>query len=366
MKNALVIIGESIKYDEILVSYIKREVSEIFKKIDFYYMLDGSDKELFLLVEDILQKCSQVVIATDEKNFNITGKIISTLHSDSLILKNDMLLPSNSSIFDDNSYLYETDKYKINVIKLKEEEKLPKILLKESNSVEFINLFNMDEESCEILLMPIAENYDIKVKTIKIIDDWSLVKLEALKYGQLNNFIDSILQLLPDRVIPQKDVFSHITFKLIENNLKITTAESCTGGLLSSMLIKYSGVSNIINGNLITYANDIKEAWLGVTPETLQTYGAVSKECVSQMLEGALNVSNSNISVAISGVAGPTGGTKDKPVGTVYIGVKSKNNDEIIKKVHLKGDRVYIQNQAVLHAVKLLLDLEKNIFFQNP
>lgn len=363
MKSALIVIGESIKYNEILIEYIKRETSEFLEKIDFYYMLDGSDKNLFLLVEDILQKCSQIIIATDEKNFNIAGKIISTLHSDTLVLKNDMLLPSNSSLFDNDSYLFETKEYKINVIKIKEEQKLPRILLKKSNRIEFINLFNMDEESCEILLMPIAENYDIKVKTIKIIDDWSLVKLEALKYGQINNFIDSILQLLPDRVIPQKDIFSHITFKLIENNLKITTAESCTGGLLSSMLIKYSGVSNIINGNLVTYANDIKEAWLGVTSETLQTYGAVSKECVKEMLEGALNVSNSDISIAISGVAGPTGGTKDKPVGTVYVGVKSKNNGDIIEKVHLNGDRVYIQNQAVLYAIKLLLDLEKNIFF---
>ena len=364
MKSALVIIGENIKYNEILTDYIKREVNDIFEKIDFFYMLDGSDKDLFLLVEDILQKSSQIIIATDEKNFNITGKIISTLHSDTLILKNDMLLPSNSSLFDDNSYLFETKDYKINVIKVQEEQKLPRILLKKNSSIEFINLFNMDEESCEILLMPIAENYDIKVKIIKVIEGWSLVKLETLKYGQINNFIDSILQLLPDRVIPQKDIFSHITFKLIENDLKITTAESCTGGLLSSTLIKYSGVSNIINGNLVTYANDIKEAWLGVTPETLQTYGAVSKECVKEMLEGALNVSNSDISIAISGIAGPTGGTKDKPVGTVYIGVKSKNNNEIIKKVHLNGDRVYIQNQVVLYAAKMLLDLEKDIFFQ--
>lgn len=365
MKTALVIIGENIKYNEILTDYLKREVNEYLKKIDFYYMLDGSDKDLFLLVEDILQKCSQIIIATDEKNFNITGKIISTLHGDTLVLKNDMLLPSDSSVFDEDSYLFEKESYKINVIKVKEEQKLPKILLKENNSVKFINIFDMDEESCEILLSPVAENYEIKTKIIKIIDGWNLVKLESLKYGQINNFIDSVTQLLPDKVIPQKDVFSHITFKLIENDIKISTAESCTGGLLSATLIKYSGVSSVINGNLVTYANDIKEAWLGVNPKTLENYGAVSEECVNEMLEGALNVSNSDISIAISGVAGPTGGTKEKPVGTVYIGVKSKNNGEIIKRVHFKGDRVYIQNQAVIYAAKMLLELEKNIFFQN-
>jgi len=364
MKTALVIIGENIKYNDALVDYISREAKEYLKKIDFYYLLEGSDKNLFLFVEDILQKCSNILIATDEKNFNITGKIISTLHNDTLVLKNDMLLPSNSTIYDKDSYLFESDNYKINVIRVKEELNLPKILFKEINRIKFINLFDVDEESCEILLTPIAENFEIKTKIIKIIDGWNLVKLESLKYGQINNFIDSVIQLLPDRVIPQKDIFSHITFKLIENDIKISSAESCTGGLFSSTLIKYSGVSHIINGNLVTYANEIKEAWLGVKSETLETYGAVSQECVKEMLEGALNVSNSDISVAISGIAGPTGGTKEKPVGTVYIGVKSNNNGEIIKRVHLKGDRVYIQNQAVLYAAKMLISLEKNIFFQ--
>ncbi len=365
MKTALVTIGEEIKYNTALNEYIKREVKEYIQKIDFFYSLEGSDKDLFLLIEDILQKCNEVIIATDEKNFNITGKILSTLHSDLLVLKNDMLLPSNSSVYDEGSYMLENKTNKINVLKIKENEKLPKILLKENKNIKFINIFDMDEESCEILLMPVAENFEIKVKIIKIIEGWNLVKLESLKYGQLHNFIDSALQLLPDKVIPQRDIFSHITYKLIENNIKISTAESCTGGLFSSTLIKYSGVSNIINGNLVTYANDIKEAWLGVNPQTLENYGAVSEECVSEMLEGALNVSNSDISVAISGVAGPTGGTKEKPVGTVYIGVKSKQNGEIIKRFHLKGDRIYIQNQAVLYAAKLLLVLEKNIFFAN-
>ncbi len=365
MKNALVIIGENIKYNNILVDYIKREVDNCLKKIDFFYMLDGSDKDLFLLVEDILQKSSQIIMATDEKNFNVVGKIISTLHSDTLVLKNDMLLPSKSSIFDKGSYLFEEKSYKINVIKVKEGEKFPKVLLDESRNIQFINIFDVDEESCEIILLPLAENYDIKIKNIKICDGWNLIKLESLKYGQIDNFIDSVIKLLPDKVIPQKDIFSHIVFKLIENDIKIATAESCTGGLLSSIFIKYSGVSTIINGNLVTYSNDTKEAWLGVEQKILEEYGAVSKECVSQMVDGVLSVCNSDISIAISGVAGPTGGTEEKPVGTIYIGVKSKKSKKIIKRVHFKGDRVYIQNQAVMYAVKMLLELEKDIFFQN-
>ncbi len=363
MKSALVVVGENIRYNRALIEYLTKEATEYLKKIDFTYMIDGEDKELFLLLEDILQKCDEAIVMTDEKNFNIVGKILSTIHSDTLVLKNNILLPSKSSLYDTGSYLFENEKNKINVLMIKPGEKLPRILIKERQDIKFINIFDMDKESCEILLTPVAENFDIKVKIIKVTEDWNLVKIESLKYGHINNFIDAVVRLLPDKTIPQKDVYAYIVYKLIENDIKISTAESCTGGLLSATLIKYSGVSSIIQGNLITYSNEIKEAWLGVDPGTLKEHGAVSKECVAQMLEGALNVSNSDISVAISGIAGPTGGSSEKPVGTVYIGAKETKDNTIIKRYHLKGDRIYIQHQAVLEAVKLILKIKKDIFF---
>jgi nicotinamide-nucleotide amidase len=363
MKTALFIVGENIKYNTILVDYIQRAIKERLQALDTFYLLEGSDKNLFLSLEEAISKNNNLIIATDEKNFNIIGKILSTIHNDSLVLKQEMLLPSKSSVYDENTYMIETKNNKINVLRIKENQKLPAILLNKQNNIKFINVFDIDEESCQILLSPIAENFEIKIKIIKIIEGWNLIKIESLKYGQINNFIESAKQLLNKKIIAKEDVVSYITYKLIKNNKKITVAESCTGGLLSSMFIRNSGVSNIINGNLVTYANEIKEAWLGVSAETLEDYGAVSEQCVKEMLEGAINVSNSDIALAISGIAGPDGGTKEKPVGTIYIGAKNKDNGQIIERLYLKGDRVYIQNQAVLYAIKLLLNLEKKIFF---
>ncbi len=363
MTNTVIIVGESIKYNEILKDYLYRNIKKHLQQIDFLYLLEENDKNLFLTLEEAVSKSDNTIIVSNDKNFNIIGKILCTIFNDTMIVKSNMIIPSKSILYDDNSYLLEESEKKINVFQAKENNELPKILINGKKDIKFINIFYIDEESCKILLKPIAENYEIKIKIIKIIEEWNLVKIESLKYGQINNFIESARQLLNNKIIPEKDICKFITKTLINQNQKITTAESCTGGLLSSMFIKYSGVSSIINGNLVTYSNQIKEAWLGVEQKTLQTYGAVSEECVKEMLEGALNISNCEIAIAISGIAGPIGGTEEKPVGTVYIGVKSINEKEVIQKLHLNGDRIYIQKQAAYYAIKLLLSVKKNIFF---
>ena len=101
----------------------------------------------------------------------------------------------------------------------------------------------------------------------------------------------------------------------------ITTAESCTGGLVASLITKISGSSDIFNGSIVTYSNSIKNKELGVLNESLDKFGAVSKQVVSEMLDGVLKKFEADFAIAISGVAGPNGGTKNKPVGTIVIGI---------------------------------------------
>src|SRR5690606_6929153 len=108
---------------------------------------------------------------------------------------------------------------------------------------------------------------------------------------------------------------------LRENHLTITTAESCTGGLVASMITKISGSSDVFNGSIVTYSNKIKNQELGVLKSTLKDFGAVSKEVVSEMLNGVIKKFDASYGIAISGVAGPNGGTKNKPVGMVVIGI---------------------------------------------
>jgi nicotinamide-nucleotide amidase len=147
--------------------------------------------------------------------------------------------------------------------------------------------------------------------------------------------------------------------ELKDTNQTITCAESCTGGLISSIITKVPGSSSIFRGSVITYCNEIKEQELNVKKETMIRHGAVSIEVVREMLDGVLEKFNANYAIAVSGVAGPSGGTKDKPIGTVVIGVKSAKGDEDIQIYHFKGDRESIQQQASSTSLEKIFEFFK-------
>jgi len=139
---------------------------------------------------------------------------------------------------------------------------------------------------------------------------------------------------------------------LLKHNKTITCAESCTGGLVASMITEIAGSSNIFNGSIISYSNKIKNQELKVKKSTLKKYGAVSKETVKEMLSGVLKKFNANYSIAISGIAGPNGGTKNKPVGCVIIGFMDDLGYYDIKKYIFKGNRKRVQIQAAKTSLK--------------
>ncbi|GAB4196695.1 MAG: competence/damage-inducible protein A [Phycisphaeraceae bacterium] len=137
---------------------------------------------------------------------------------------------------------------------------------------------------------------------------------------------------------------------------KIATAESCTGGLIGAMLTDVPGSSDVYLGGWVTYTNDMKCRELDVPEQTIEQYGAVSGQTVCAMARGALDTSHADIAVAVSGIAGPTGGTPDKPVGTVWIGVAEKHNDTIRTRAVLSrfpGDRQAVRRRAALCALQI-------------
>ena len=139
------------------------------------------------------------------------------------------------------------------------------------------------------------------------------------------------------------------------NKQTITAAESCTGGLVASMITKLSGSSDIFNGSIVTYSNKIKNQELNVKNETLDKYGAVSCEVVQEMLDGVIDKFEADFAIAISGIAGPNGGTKNKPVGTVVIGISNSNNHKIVNVYNFNGSREEVQIQAAKHSLKEIL-----------
>ena len=142
--------------------------------------------------------------------------------------------------------------------------------------------------------------------------------------------------------------------KLIKKKLKISFAESCTGGLLSSSITSISGSSKVFHLGLITYSNKAKVDILKVPKKIIRKYGAVSKECCLSMVKNLSKISKANLSVSITGIAGPNGGTKLKPVGLVYIGIK--NGDKIITKKNLfkNKNRISIQKITVNTALDMI------------
>ena len=145
---------------------------------------------------------------------------------------------------------------------------------------------------------------------------------------------------------------------LCNNKLTISTAESCTGGMVSAKLISYPGISASFLEGAVTYSNEAKIKRLGVRKETLDTYGAVSEETAREMVEGIAKESCSNTAIATTGIAGPGGGTKEKPVGLVYIAVHV-NNNTIIEKCNFSGNREEVRTLATNHALKMLkIELE--------
>ena len=146
--------------------------------------------------------------------------------------------------------------------------------------------------------------------------------------------------------------------KLLTNKgLTLSFAESCTGGLLSSSITSISGSSKVFNMGLVTYSNNAKVKLLKVPKKTINKYGAVSYETCLSMVKNLSKISKSNISISITGVAGPTGGTKEKPIGLVYIGLK-KGRKTIIKKNFFNSKkRILIQKATVNQALKLILNI---------
>ena len=365
MKSALIVVGKSLRYNLPFLNYIHTTITKHIDLPDQTVYIDKNDKDLFFVLEEAISHADEIIIIASSDSFNLINKVVATLGEDSLELKSSMLIPSKSVKLEHNSYLLQREDKLINVIKANENKKLPPILIENKNAASLFSIIDIDEDSLKILLEPLAQNYEIKITPTTIIEGWHMVEAVSNKYGNLESFFKAAKSLLPQKIIHHPDVIAYIAHCLEEHHKTLSTAESCTGGLIASMLTQRAGVSAVFGGGLVTYSNPIKESWLGVSNETLERFGAVSELCVREMLEGVLNASLSDFAVATSGIAGPDGGTTEKPVGTVFVGARAKNGEIIVERLLLQGDREYIQTQSAYHAFRLLLHVGRDIFLKS-
>ncbi len=362
MHNNIVFVGSKFNYNKSLRSYIIREIEQKAGVIDSISYFRELDNRILLHLENTLTVENNLFIVTTKNNFSTVGKFLSTVTSDNQVLQDEMLIPSQCVIYENNSYLLHYEGSHINVIAAEEGRQLPPVLIEHESKSAHIHIFDEELESAQLLLAPLAQTYEVTLTFTPLIEGWIFLTIVSRKFGNISKFIGSTKTLLSNHVIAASNIAAYLIDTLASHQKKLTFAESCTGGLLAAFLTRHSGASTAYDGSLITYSNALKSNWLAVDDAMLERHGAVSAEVVNEMSEGALNVSYADYAVSVSGIAGPEGGSAEKPVGTVFIGVRSKEKSQT-QELHLSGDRNYIQEQSVLHAIKMLLLLDRTLFF---
>ncbi len=362
MLNSLLIISDTIKYNPIFLDYIERKVKESVGHIDFTVHLNENDKEILLTIQESIQKSQNLVIVT-KSAYPLICKILSTISDDTMVMREGILTPSKAKSFTKESVYLTINGCEVNLIKADSAKELPKLQVDAKSKRLGLYLFDVEDFEIEKRLMPTINAFEARATFADIIKGLIYVELGGLIFEQRDSLVKAIERDFEGRVLFGDELSAIVAKKLIEMNKKVTTMESCTGGLVASELVKHSGVSSIYNGSVVSYANSIKML-VGVKKETLEKYGAVSMQTVYEMLDSIMRLMKSDIAIAISGIAGPTGGTLKKPVGLVYVGVKNRDGESFIEELRLKGDRIYIQKQAMFWVFKLLVLSDRKNFFK--
>ena len=152
---------------------------------------------------------------------------------------------------------------------------------------------------------------------------------------------------------------TEVVLAFLEKGMTLGTAESLTGGMIAASVASVSGASAVLMGGVVSYDARVKHEMLGVEQSVIDTVGVVSEPCARQMAEGARRALKVDVAVSATGIAGPTGGTPETPVGTVFIGVSSEKGTRV-DECHFTGDRQSVREQSAAHALKMALDMIQN------
>lgn len=363
MENILILIGDDLKINrDFLLDIFKRYIDK-FGFIDRFKFISKNDPKLPEILEQLSKEQLFITIFTSSSSYYVVAKILATLTKDELELKDEQTLSlSRATKVCKNSFLTSLNSSYINLLKSDPLCDFPTIFYEKEPSFKDFYLFGYEIGEAKEELGKLAQRYNATINTIPYSRYLLLVRVERGEYLQLDSFLKECKEVFKNRVIFEKSIEELVVKKLAKNEAKITFAESCTAGLCAATICNIAGSSEVFDGSLVTYSNQIKHIWLNVEEKVLKTYGAVSKECVEQMLDGAIKGSGASFAIAISGIAGPGGATKDKPVGTVYIGVMQNGGKKIVQRFLIKGDRQSVRKESVNIAFSLLLVLREDLF----
>lgn len=356
----LIMIGEKFGLDELLYDEVVKSVRRQVGRLRFVGWHDEKDPIVLDVVASLHDMSAPTVIVCVGSSFATVSKMIATLIDDTLIHSQGRLYPSKALYSQNDSYTIEHNGYAINVVRY--HKALGDVLLAPLDHQTTLHLFGYDAATAKILLGALGESSDVKLYGYDHCGGWSVVKVHASRYGSLEGFVKSAAQLFSGRLIEADDLWKHIVTRLSQYGKKITCAESCTGGMLASMLTSVAGSSRVFDGSMVTYANTMKHEWLQVGSSLLEDYGAVSEQVALRMAYGIRSETQADLALAITGIAGPDGGSEQKPVGTVYIALSDAQGEAICERLSLQGDRQTIRQTAIFQALRLLIEQKKEIF----
>lgn len=367
--NILFCVGKNYRDFEPLSSFAQRFARDYFGEIHQILFCDSleSEKEsdeVLLSLKQSLKFATNLLVLSPNASFE---KVLTLIESQGEKIDKETPAGFADEIFIQMKYKVKDEACKVWLLDLQniftnqtESQMHTQSLIKsqfhqDANHRMFLYLLGIDVESAQMLLGGIAKDFGVTLEILNADSNLDILSATSHREECLKEFAQVVESTFAYQIFPTFNLAQSILSLLSKHNLKITAAESCTGGLIAHWLTKESGASVAFDGSVVSYANAIKEAWLEVSVENLVSFGAVSEAVVREMLEGALRLSGADFALATSGIAGPSGGSANKPIGTVFIGVKDKTGTERIERLHFKGDRNYIQAQATLYAYLLFL-----------
>ena len=360
MRHLLLIIGSELRLHQNYLNSIYKGYEEHFGELNECICFERVSKELPFLLETWTNEYDYITIFSGCALYATVAKLVATLNKDSLVLQNELLMPSKTLDFSQNSFLAQLSRCKLNLLKASVDEALPAFLSKPKINFAFFCLRDIDEQSALILLDPLAKSYKINLLSTSLLENLVLIKATDTKFAQLNAFLQATKNLFRQKLLSGKNPIEFIAQRLMQRELKVSFAESCTAGLCAAELARFNGVSSIFEGSVVTYSNRLKHEWLGISELILQN--EYSEKCVYFMLKGAFKTSGCDFALAISGVAGDA---DDKGVraGTIYIGAMYRDGAFLQETLRLRGERNFVRHQAVLAAFVLMSKLKPELFF---
>jgi len=325
---------------------------------------DATEKPLFehpLAISHLKKWCSFRNVVLNAPNLKQ-----AMLPKDTDIIKNRIGSAVGIKITHNNCIIYCTPGVPSELNIMLDEEVIPDIkshfVTNNATDITRLQIFGIGEYNLQLMINENFPNWPAEIE-IGFRADMPTVELKLITHSTSaltlkKQWLTKIIELLGDHIIEEIgqvpiNLANHVLTLLDKNKQKITTAESCTGGLIASLLTEIPGSSSAFEAGFVTYSNEIKSKILSVPLKTIESFGAVSQETVIAMANGALSQSSADLVIAVSGIAGPGGSTPDKPVGTVWIAWGGKNDLET-QCFKISGSRKYFQVMVAARGLDLI------------